>query len=281
MTTLIDSAKAGDRTRTLNLAEGGQNGALTAPHQWMSSAAYVRQPLIAVLVAAPGLMEYADDKAAQVASLKSLIELMPQSIEGLNATVTWEFAETKVGEAGEMLESVINSTRERSVPSFTWPEKYGLAVARYWKKFGEDYLSHPDLGRPAIISNQAYIDAGSPPILPSMQSFSVLFFEPDETMTSITNAWLSTNMMPKTSGEIIGRKTVGEAGEVPEQAIEFTALSMVGDAVDRQAKLYLDSLNVSDLRPAQLKPFTTEIASDVTAAEEGYASKVSSVVDAL
>jgi hypothetical protein len=275
------NTKDGVSTQTLNLGEGGQQGAMVAPHQWLSSAPHVRQPLVAVLVAAPGLMEFATDKAAQIASLKALIELMPQTIEGLNATVTWEFSENLVGKSGEMLEAPINSLRERSVPVFTWPEKFGYAIAKYWRKFGQDYVRHPDLGRPAIISEQAYIDAGSPAILPDMQSFSVLFFEPNESMTAVTNAWLCTNMMPKTSGEIIGRKAMGEANEVPEQSVEFTALTMVGKAVDSQAQLYLDSINLNDLDPSRLKPFSEGIDPGVVAAEEGYASKVSSVVDAL
>ena len=288
MSTLIDKTTAGDGVRTLNLAEGGQQGAMTSPHQWQSNANYVRQQLIAVLVAAPIAMRWVPDQKAQIAALKSLIEVMPKRIEGLNSTVTWEFAETPVGNAGEMFESVINATRERSIPAFAWDDKHGQAVAKFWNTYGHLFMMDPDLSKPGIVASQPYIDAGSPPLLPEHMTFTTLFIEPDETMTNPINAWLCTNMMPKTSGEIIGRREMAAANEVPEVSIEMTALTLTGKAVLRQAKAYLDSLQLTDLRPTELKSFTDGIDTnaqgitpDVASAAEGFSSKITDVVEDL
>ena len=287
--TLNNTPTTDSRVQTLNLAQGGQQGAMVAPHQWVSSANYVRQPIMSILVAGPIAMKWLDDGPQRLAALKALIELTPKRVEGLNSTVNWEFAETPVGNAGEMLQSVIDAKRERSNPSFTWDDKYGQAVARFWTDFGRIFMMDPDLGKPGIVASQKYIDALSPPLLPEHMSFTTLFFEPDETMTKIINAWLCTNMMPKTGGEIIGRKEIAGAAEVPEVSIEMTALTLTGNAVYRQALSYLQNLNLADLRPTDLRSFTENLSApndqgidvDVEAATDGFNAKASDVVNAI
>ena len=274
-----DSDQVQGRTPQLNLSEGGQQGAMSSPHQWVSGADYVRQKIIAVLISAPAAMRYLPESKDQIAILKSLIEVMPLTIEGLNSSIAWEFSETPVGNAGEMMESVINSTRERSIPSFTWSDKHGMAIPKYFTELGRQLLMYPDLDVPGIVANQAYIEDGSPPLLPEQQSMTVLFIEPDTTMVNVTNSWLVTNMMPKSGGEIIGKREIAGANEVPTVSIEFTGLTMTGRSVTSMAKSYLNSLKLLDLRPLDLKPYAEEISPDVLNAAEGFASKITDSVN--
>lgn len=280
MSVLIDnSATESSKTKPLNLAIGAQNGAMRDPHQWTSAAPYVRQKVIAVLIAAPAAFEYMDGgKTALVAALKSLIEMMPQTIEGLNSSVTWEFAEVATGHAGEMMESPTKGSRARSVPSFTWSEKYGFAVTNFFTKYGTQLLIDPDLGVPGIVASEAYIAAGRPPILPEQQSMTVLFIEPDVSMTYVTKAWLCANMMPKTGGIIDGKRDVTMGGEVLSVTIEFTALTLTGKTVDKMAKNYLDSLSIKDLKPLNLKPYFDAATADVNAAQDDYAHQIVNAV---
>lgn len=276
MAVLLDqqNALSAGRTRPLNLAEGGQNGAMMAPHQWVSSAGYMKQKVIAVLLAAPLAMRYMDNFQSNLASLKALIEVMPLSIDGLNSTLEWEFNETPVGNAGEMFETVTKGNRQRSNPSFRWSEKYGSSIQRFWTEYGRLFLQDPDLGVPGIVSAPGYLSAGSPAILPDHQAMTILFIEPDETLTNVTHAWLCTNMMPKSGGEITGKREIGAANDVPEVNIDFTALTMTGRAVVEQAKAYLQSLNLANLRPTELRPFIEAASPDVASAQSGFRNKI-------
>jgi hypothetical protein len=276
MAVLVDQQNAltAGRTRPLNLAEGGQNGAMMAPHQWVSSAGYMKQKVIAVLLSAPVAMRYMDSFQSNLASLKALIEVMPLSIDGLNSTLEWEFNETPVGNAGEMFETVTKGNRQRSTPSFRWSEKYGSSIQRFWTEYGRLLLQDPDLGVPGIVSAPGYLAAGSPAILPDHQAMTVLFIEPDETLTNVTHAWLCTNMMPKSGGEITGKREIGAANDVPEVNIDFTALTMTGRAVVEQAKAYLQSLNLANLRPTELRPFIEGATPDVASAQSGFRNKI-------
>lgn len=266
------------RSNMLNLSEGGQQGAMTLNHQWTSAAAYVKQKVIAVLISSPKAMEYMTDAKVQRAALKSLVEVMPLTIEGLNSSLSWEFSETPAGNSGEMFETAIKAARARSVPVFTWSEKYGMAITRFWTEYGRQLILDPDLGIPAIVTSEKYRTAedASASILPDDQSFTVLFLEPDETMTRVTNSWLVTNMMPKTGGEITGKREIAGAGEVPTVSIEFTGLTMIGDTVTKMALDYLASLKLDKLRPLELKSFIKPgengITTDDVAAVDAAAS---------
>lgn len=283
MGVLVDQSNAmvGGRTLPLNLAEGGQNGAMLAPHQWVSSAGYQKQKIIPVLLSIPQAMRYMPDFESNVASLKALMEVMPLSIDGLNSTTTWDFSDTPVGNSGEAFETVIGAKRERSNPSFRWSDKFGAAIQRFWTEYGRLLLMDPDLGVPGIVSEPAYIAAGSPPILPDQQTIVMLFIEPDATMRNVTHAWLCANMMPKMGGDITGKREMASSNEVPEVTVDFTAWTMVGKAVVQQAKAYLDSLAIANLRPTELKPFVDGASSDVNAATTGFKEKIDESVQQL
>ena len=266
------------RTPTLDLAQGGQQGVMQNPFQWTSSAAYVRQKVIAILITAPEMMQYMENPQNQIAALKSLIELMPQKIDGLSSGLAWDYDGPLVGNAGEKFVAPIKGSRAVSAPVFEWSDKYGMAITRFWTEYGRQLILDPDLGVPGIVSSPAYLAANSPAILPESQAMTVLFIEPDMTMTNVTNAWLVTNMMPMTGGEIIGKREMGMSGEVPPVTIEFTALTMIGKAVVILAQNYLNGLKLTDLRPLELAGFTARISPDVEAVALGVADAISGAV---
>ncbi len=266
------------RTPMLDLSIGGQNGIMRSPAEWVSSANYVQQKTRAVLFTPPKGIQYLPSAELQYAALKSLIELMPQTIDGLTSNVEWNYEGPQVGNAGEKMESATQATRAVCTPTFTWSEKYGMSIARFWTEYGRMLIMDPDLTHPGIVATSNYIAANSPAWLPDMYSMTVLFFEPDVTFTKVTKAWLCTNMQPRTGGDITGKMEVNGAGEIPTVSIEFTALTLIGKPVNILAQNYLNSLNLTDLRPLELKPYTTSIDPDVKAAAEGLASQVTNAV---
>jgi hypothetical protein len=283
MAVLVDPSNAlvGNRTIPLNLAEGGQNGAMLAPHQWVSSAGYQKQKIIPVLLSIPEAMRYMDNWETNVATLKALMEVTAISIDGLNSTVEYEFADTPVGNAGEVFHTVTKASRQPSAPSYRWSERYGSSIQRFWTEYARLLMQDPDLGVPGIVASAAYRAGGSKPLLPHMQSMVMLFIEPDETLTNVTHAWMCANMMPKQVGEVTGKREMNAANEVPEVSIEFTATTMIGKEVINQARNYLKSLSLENLRPTELKPFVTGISQDVSAQATGFKEKINESVTAL
>lgn len=266
------------RTPTIDLSVGGQQGLMQNPQQWTSSANYVRQKIIAVLIAEPLLMHYMDNPDAQIAALKSLIELMPQKIDGLNSSVTWEYDGPNVGHAGEKFESVTKASRAVSAPSIEWSERYGMAIARFMTELGRQIILDPDLDHPAIVSSPAYIAAHSPPILPEHQAMTVLFIEPDVTMTNVTNAWLCTNMMPRSGGDILGSKEMAGTNSIVPVTIEYTAFTLTSKPVYVLAKNYLNSLKLNDMKPLDVRAYYDAISENVDAVQNGFAKEITDAV---
>ena len=241
----------------LNLSEGGQNGFMTDPLHFVSSAPYVRQKLFAVLIAEPRAYEYLDGhngitKEQYRAALKSLIELMPKSIDGLKSTTTWEFDGAVVGNSGEKLESVTKTAREVSTPTFIWDEKIGFAITKFWHEHGRLLQGDAELQVPGIVALGPYVDAKSPALTPDMVGFTVLFVEADNTLTSVVKAWLVSNMQPKTAGDWEGKREMAGSNDISEVNIEFTALTQIGKAVDIMAHNWLTkTLTIQNLRPLE------------------------------
>jgi len=268
-------------TRALNLAEGGQQGPLTDPKKWTSSATYVRQKLIAVLIEAPRFMQYMDNGEERIAMLKAIVELLPTSVTGLSSKLDVTFSESKVSNAGEMHHTMTQVVRTPSTPSFVLPEKEGKAIFNFFTQWITELLADPETGHPGLITKEKYISEGSPEFLPDAVSMSVLFFEPSKDLTRVTSAWLCANMQPKTSGDDAGERVIGEANATVEHTIEFTATTQIGKAVIDLAQKYLDDLNQKGFRPEALPAFYDKVSSDVEAGAESYKQKVEDVAKSL
>lgn len=261
------------RTRALNPAFGGQQGATSDPKRWVSSASYTRQKLIAVLVEAPSHMMLMDNGEDRVKMLKSLVEVMATSITGLTSKLDVNFGEHKVSNAGEVHHTATKVNRAVSVPSFVWPEKEGKAVYNFMNQWITELIADPETGHPGLITKESWA-ADKPEFLPDAISMTVLFIEPSRDLSKVTSAWLSTNMIPKTSGEDEGKRVIGEDNEVVEHTIEFSSTTQIGDHVDKLAQTYLDELTVKGFQPAALAASYDEVNSNVKAGDNGYVNKV-------
>lgn len=281
MATLVEenSSRIRSRGRPLDLATGGQQGAMLVPHQWESSAAHVRQKIIPVLVSVPGAYRYLPETENWIASLKSMMELMPQSISGLNGTESWEGQEVNTGHSGEKFTSVVHSTRTPSKPVYVWSEKYNWSIARFWSMHNRLLLQDPELGFPGITAIPEYINAGSPELLPRMTTFQMMFIEPDNTRSRAVNVWWCANMWGESGGEVVGSSEIQAASEIPEHTIEFNSFSLWNSSpVVEAGNRYMDALKNEDMRPFDLRPFEEGIEADVAAAQTGYADRISESV---
>lgn len=268
---------AAERTAPLiNLIHGNHNGFTPDFATLVSSAPYVKKNLVARLMDAPGGFNLLPNKQDLVNVLKALIELAPRTIEGVQSGVSNEFVEVAVGGDGQMQEIISNSTVARTVPVFTWDERANKPIQAFWNFYSRMLLMDPQSKYPAITSVVSDLEDW----LPDMQTFSVLFFETDVTHTKVVEAWLSTNMMPKSDGPNEGRKDITAGGEGLQLSIEFTAVTMSNYGTRLLAQQLVDEMNLSGLNPNHIPAMIDRISADVKAGTVGYADKVAETAKA-
>lgn len=265
----------------------GQNGPFTNFEGYASNSTYVRRNLIAVLIEAPRAFNDLPNGDKWKATLKSLVELQPDSIEGLTSTLTAEFVEHAVGGAGEMQEDISNVTRARSTPTFNWTEKYGKPINAFLTGWMTELLMDPISKVPGIVTRRLQ-EGSAPPadMLPDYTGMTVLFFEPDPTNTRVIHAWLCTNMHPKTAGEVVASRDLTAAGESVQYSVEFTSLTQEGYGVRRYAQEVLDEMNRNAINPNTMPAFVEnhdgnnrQDTYDRGAAEPGIEARQSGNVD--
>ena len=249
----------------LNAAYGGAHGYTPLYTEWVNNASYVQRNVIALLMEAPAFFQMMDKPHIWVSTLRSMIELHPKSIEGLNMTLTVETGETPVGGAGEQQEEVINVTRARSTPTFTYNDKYG----RPFQRFLEYWITYGLMDPASKVANIGTMETYPTDMLPDRYSMTCLFIEPDPTHRQVLKSCLCTNMYPKGTGDIVGRRDLTSALTIPELSIEFTALTQVGAGVDLLGQEMLDAINITQANPNMRKAFVKEIDADVKAVGEG------------
>ena len=253
----------------LTVLQVGQNGFRTDFEGFVNNSAYVRRNMICVLVEAPRGFQHLPEPNHWVATLKSLVELHAQTVEGLTSTLTVSYVENAVGGAGEMQEDLQNVTRERSTPTFTWIEKYGKPINAFFEGWITNLMMDPITKVPNVMTRN---DKTKRPtdILPDYTSCTCLFIEPDPTHTRVVAAWLSTNMMPDTAGEVVGSRDLTSPNDSTTYTIKFTALTQQGLGVQLLAQRYLDEMNMSAVNPNLQPAFVQYIEEDIRAEDSGY-----------
>lgn len=251
----------------LDLKYGGQQGWSPNLAEWVSNQAYVTRPLICIVLEVPRIFTVMPDSAKWIASCKSLFETHAKSIDGFNAGLKVDFDSHTVGGAGEIQEEVINVTRETSTPKLTFVEKYGRPIQtflEYWIRYG---LMDPE-AKFALISTLTNSQVTD--LLADWFTATCLFIEPDPMHRNVSKAWLTTNMMPKGTGDITAKRDLSSSQELVTLDIEFTGLSQYGTGVNLFAQNILKNINITHADPNMRPSYADKISPDVEAAERGY-----------
>lgn len=264
----------GSNQPMLDATFGGQQGYAPNLAEWTSNAAYVRKNLICVLLEAPRFFQQMPESQKWIDTLKSLVELHPRSIEGLNAGLTLEFDEHPIGGGGEVQQEVTDSKRARSEPVFTFVEKYGMPIQTFlyqWITYG---IMDPDTK--FALANTL---SGDKPedMLPDQYTASMLFMEPDPQHKRVVKSWVVTNMMPFGTGDIVGKRELTAAGEINTLSVQFTGIAQFNLGTNIFAQSILDSINMNNANPYLRPSFIQGVDAKVGASSKGYASEVASL----
>lgn len=248
---------------------GGQQGFGPSLTSWVSNQAYVQRPIIPVLLEAPKFFRYLPDFATRVGILKAMVELHAKQISGLNSTHQVDFNEQNtVSGGGEVQQEIINVTRERSHPQFTWIDKYG----RPFQQFLLDWITYGGMDPDTKVPNIATLVGNIPTdMLADISTMTCLFFEPDPTHQFVNKAWLCANMFPKTAGDVTGKRDLTSAMDTLELNIEFSALTQTGLGVRNLAQTIFDSMTFTNANPNLAPAFLQGVEADVLAQGVGYA----------
>lgn len=272
---LLTGAFASNSTSPmLDLRLGGQNGYSPQLTAWVSNQAYVQRNMTALVIEAPVGFQYMPDPGFWVGAFKALIELHPKSITGFARGLETEWVENAVGGGGEMQQDFTNVTRARTVPNFTFIEKYGRPIQTFLEEWITQLMADPE----TKIANITTLPGVRPTdMLADMYTGTALFFEADPSNTTVLKAWLTTNMAPKTTGDITGKRELSAAMESGEFSVEFTGISQSSLGVRLFAQALLDSINFTNANPNLAPAFVQAIDPNVLAANTplgGYANQV-------
>lgn len=264
---LLDG-KAYSKGRTqpmLDLTFGGQMGYAPDLTQWVSNQNYVRKNLFCLLLEAPKFFDYMPNPKTWVSTLRALVELHPRTIEGLNAGLTVEVTETPIGGGGEQQQDFTNVTRARSQPVFGYDEKYGMPI----QTFLTDWISYGLMNPDSKTANIGTLETNFPrDMLADQYSMTCIFIEPDPTHRKVVKSWLTTNMYPLSTGDIIGKRDISANGETTSLSIGFTGFSQYNLGSNILAQKLLDNINITNANP-YLRPAFIDAINATVQAEAG------------
>jgi len=264
---------AGKQAVAVDVRGGGQFGYSPVYAEWVSSAKYVRKNMICILMEAPTNFEIIDPSGTMTATLKALVELHPISIEGLNAKLTVDVAESPFGGGGQVQEDPTDVKEERPNISFKFEEKNGMPIFNFFRYWITALIMDPNTKIPTI----ATLPNRPADNLPDRYTATMLFIEPDPLHNKVVKAWLVSNMMPKDTGDAIGRREQTAAGEQTTYDIQFTGIAQYSTGVDSLAQKILDSLSITGANPQRRAAFLDSIAADVAAGAKGYQTEAANI----
>ena len=264
---------AGKQAPVVDLRNGGQMGYSPVYAEWVSNAKYIRKNLICILVEAPTGFEYLDPSGTMTSTLKALVELHAMSVEGLNAKLTVETAENPFGGGGQVQEDPTDVKEERPNISFKFEEKYGMPIFNFFRYWITGLIMDPQ----TKVATIATLPNRPADLLPDRYTATMLFIEPDPVHNKVVKSWLVTNMMPKDTGDAIGRRELTAAGEQTTYDIQFTGIAQYSTGVDSFAQRILDSLSITGANPQRRAAFLDGISADVAAGIKGYQSEAANI----
>jgi len=217
--------------------------------QWVSSTPHTDRDLIPVVLRLPMIFDALADEELGKHLAKQYIEILttlPESIEGLKRTLTSEQVEQKIHGTNESIEVFSDVRYEKCEITKNYIEKYGKpinSIIEFILKFGV-MGSEEKVGLALTLDlKEDYRKRSYLLSLPTFASATMLYFSPDPQMGNVDEAYLSTNVIPKTAGTIESKLNKNEAKTLTEYSIPFTSFTRHDATVRAYAQLWLNEIN--------------------------------------
>lgn len=261
----------GAASNTINLAQAGTLQMAPDLANIAANTPFVQRNTIAFLIEAPRFFQFTSNPDQAVRSLKALIETHTRTIDGLNQQINVETADALYGGSGERIQVPTNVTRNTSSPNHGMWELQGRAIQRFIKWWivygiGDENSKVPLVVADGQVSAEDY-DA-------TFYGATVLYIEPDPTMTEVISAYLCTNMYPLSTGPWESSKDASQIGRNLDLSIEFTAATDVSIGTLLYARELIQGLSVGGLNPNENPLWFENVSADVEAATNGIADQL-------
>lgn len=258
------------QSNVLDASKGGQYGWSSNMPAWINGTPYVSSPLICVLLEAPIGFTKFQNSTQWIKQLKHLFEVRPLRIEGFTSRLDVNVEETDFGGGGKKFHVPTNVTETQPNITFVWNEIYGMGIYRLLRVWINYLIMHPET-KYALAGTENYelTDA-----LPDQYSCTAAFIEPDRNHKYVNQAWIVTNMFPKSTGDNNAKRDKASAQEIRELSIEFTGLAQQGDGVIEFAQKLLDSYSIVGANPDKRKSFINDISPLIKDAKTGYGESI-------
>lgn len=237
------------RTKTLNLAKGGQFGYAPDRKNWLNNQAYVRRNARAILLSPPKLFESLDNSSVWIQALKALVEIHPKTISGFDFGLTLNVATHPLGAGGQLQHEPTKAVRAESAPAFSYQSKAGRPEQRFFKAWIEMILDPDTTYSSALyrqdIRNRTDINEGN--FFADQYAATILVFEPNQSMTHVEKAAIVHNFYPLTTGPIILESNPVDDLALEELQINFAGIVDPCEGAVSLAQSILDSLRTTVL----------------------------------
>lgn len=256
----------------MDVSYGGQQGWDLRLDQWVSNQSYIPHNIFCLLIEPPKGFALLKNPEKWVSALRSLVELHPLTIEGLNAGLTVETVSNAIGGAGQVQEDYVDVKEEPSKPVFRWVEKYGMPIQKLLRTWITYLLMNPHSKYPDVIT---LADGVKPKEWTAdMYTATMMFIETDPTHTKVMKSWLITNMFPLSDGGLTARRELAAGQQALTLDITFTGIAQFGFGTDKFAQELLDGISTVGANPMARAAFVDKISADVLRAKEGYEAGV-------
>ena len=258
----------------VDLAHGAQNGLLQDWPGYISNTPYVRRNLIIKVLAGPRGFNLLPEPKKWFQTLKAVLELHPETVEGFNSTLEIETRDVSFSGDGNRQESVSNVTRARVEPVFSYVEKYGRPFAHFFERWVTELIMDPVTKYPGV-TNRASARGQEIDLLPDFTSATIIAFEPDPTFRKVDKAWLVADLKPKGSlVPVEGRRDIHNGGDIVEFGINMTGIAQIGAGVDMVAQALLDAMVATGANPLSQPAFTDAVDGNIADLPSGYKEKL-------
>lgn len=252
----------------VDLRYGAQNGYLTKladdknREEWLNNAAYLRNDLIPIPIRVPEFFSLIGNNDVKKKLTELWVEIFTvhaTSITGFDRTLTVETAENNFGTGNNTQEEFVKSTRARSAITYAFTEKLGKPIQEFLE-FLIEYGIRDSETKSALVGTieEARKALKGNIYLPHYFTGTVLYAELDVVNVNVVQAWLTTNLAPKTAGSDTAQRNLQEASTIATYEVPVTGITVCTKGTRRLAQAFIDNADIFKKLPEDAPIFAHE-----------------------
>jgi len=241
----------------LDIKYGGQSGLLPnigsldengkAFIELLNSQPYIKQNLIPFTMSLPRGYDYFPNAKEMKEAHIALFELHPESIDGIDATLTAEMESMKVGKSNQNLKAYKSVSRPECNVAYTIREKHGRPVTNFIDTMLE-YLGRGEFDQPPLVTKlDTFPRTGVIPTPLELAGWSTLFVLPDYSQTRCEDAYLVIGQQVEGSVENAPKFSIEGVGEQITATINTGGVLVYGPAIRELGQIMLDRLETYNI----------------------------------